>query len=97
MPRLIVAPTARAGVERCRNFLGQKNRDAARRAAQTIARHFDLLTHMPNMGRPLDTHPDIRELLIPFGDSGYVALYRYEEREDFIVVLAFRHMREAGY
>ena len=97
MPRLIVAPAALAGLERCRSFLGQKNRDAARRAAQTIARHFNLLTHMPNMGRPLDAHPDIRELLIPFGDSGYLALYRFEEGEDVIVVLAFRHMREAGY
>lgn len=97
MPRLIVAPAAQAGLERCRAFLGQKNKDAARRAAQSIARHFNLLTTMPQMGRPLDTQPEIRELLIPFGDSGYVALYRYDEGEDLILVLAFRHMREAGY
>lgn len=52
---------------------------------------------MPQMGRPIDAQPEIRELLIPFGDSGYVALYRYEEGEDLLLVLAFRHMREAGY
>lgn len=97
MPRLIVAPAARAGLERCRIFLAQKNKDAARRAAQSIARHLNLLTTTPNMGRPLDAYQGIRELLIPFGDSGYVVLYRYEEDEDLIVVLAFRHMREAGY
>jgi plasmid stabilization system protein ParE len=68
-----------------------------RRAAQSIARHFNLLTTMPQMGRPIDAQPEIRELLIPFGDSGYVALYRYEEGEDLLLVLAFRHMREAGY
>ncbi|MGP4132183.1 hypothetical protein OJE16_21590 [Pantoea tagorei] len=32
-----------------------------------------------------------------FGDSGYVALYRYEQHEDRIYILAFRHQKEAGY
>lgn len=36
-----------------------------------------------------------RELLIGFGDSGYVALYRHEG--DIITVLALRHQKEAGY
>lgn len=77
-------------------FSGRRTR-TQRRAAQSIARHFNLLTTMPKMGRPLETQPDIRELLIPFGDSGYVALYRYDEGQDLLLVLAFRHMREAGY
>ena len=36
-----------------------------------------------------------REWLIPFGDSGYVVIYRLEG--DLAVVLVVRHQREAGY
>lgn len=39
----------------------------------------------------------MRELLIPFGKSGYVALYRHEPDKDVVHILAFRHQREAGY
>jgi len=46
--------------------------------------------------RPVDPEqPDYRQLFIPFGASGYVARYRVEGR--LVLVLAVRHMREAGY
>ena len=46
---------------------------------------------------PLPEMPELRELMIPFGDSGYVALYRHEPSDDAVYVLAFRHQKEAGY
>lgn len=55
-----------------------------------------LLETTPEIGRPLPEAPDLREATIAFGDSGYVALYRYEKREDAVFVLAFRHQKEAG-
>lgn len=64
---------------------------------QAIARSFRLLETTPALGRPLDDIPDFRELLIPFGQSGYVALYRYDATEDAVYVLAFRHQKEGGY
>ena len=36
--------------------------------------------------------PTYRELLIDFGDSGYIALYRYEG--NLVTVLALRHQKE---
>jgi ParE toxin of type II toxin-antitoxin system, parDE len=39
----------------------------------------------------------MRELVIPFGERGYVALYRYEAEADLLYILAFRHQREGGY
>jgi hypothetical protein len=51
----------------------------------------------PAIGRPLPDSPELRELIIPFGDTGYVALYRHEQADDTVYVLAFRHQREAGY
>lgn len=41
--------------------------------------------------------PELRELIIDFGQSGYIALYRHEPSDDAVYVLAFRHQREAGY
>ncbi len=39
--------------------------------------------------------PDYREWLIPFGQAGYLVLYRLDG--DCVVLLAIRHGREAGY
>jgi len=47
-------------------------------------------------GRPADDlDPEHRELLIPFGASGYVIVY--EVYADSVLVLAVRHQKEAGY
>jgi len=77
--------------------LAAKAPQAAKRAAQAIERQFLLLETMPDSGRPFADLPELRELLISFGDSGYVALYRHEPAEDAVYVLAFRHQKEAGY
>jgi plasmid stabilization system protein ParE len=86
-------------LERCRQFLAAKAPEAAKRAAQAIERQFLLLESMPGIGRPFsDELPELlRELIIPFGASGYVALYRHEPADDAVYVLAFRHQKEAGY
>lgn len=97
MPRVIVTEGAAEGLERCRRFLAAKAPDAARRAGQVIERQFLLLETAPNIGQPFDETPELRELVIAFGDSGYVALYRHEPADDAVYVLAFRHQKEAGY
>lgn len=84
------------GLARCRRFLSGKAPEAAKRAGQAIARQFLLLEKTPDIGRPLLDMPKLRELVIPFGDSGYVALYRHEPADDAVYVLAFRHQKEAG-
>jgi hypothetical protein len=35
--------------------------------------------------------------VIEIGDSGYVLLYRHEEADDAVYLLALRHQKEAGY
>lgn len=97
MPRVIVTEGAAQGLERCRRLLAAKAPQAARRAAQAIERQFLLLESMPDIGRPFPDLPELRELVIGFGDSGYVALYRHEPTDDAVYVLAFRHQKEAGY
>jgi plasmid stabilization system protein ParE len=74
VPRVIVTAGAAAGLERCRRFLADKAPEAARRASQEIEEKFLLLETMPNMGRPFPELPDeLRELVVEFGDSGYIA------------------------
>jgi len=97
LPRVIVTETASEGLERCRQFLVGKAPEAARRAGQAIEQQFLLLEKAPDIGRPFPEMPELRELLIAFGDSGYELLYRHEPADDAVYVLAFRHQKEAGY
>lgn len=97
MPRVIVTAGAARGLQRCRDFLVGKNPIAAARAAEAIARRFAQLETHPEIGRPYPEAPELRELVIGFGSSGYAALYRYMAAEDAVFILAFRHQKEAGY
>lgn len=38
----------------------------------------------------------LRELIIPFGSTGYIALFEIENR-DWVTILAVRHQREEDY
>ncbi len=96
MPRLIWSPHALRDVQRLHRFLAKNNADAARRAVQAIREGVRVLAQQPGIGRPVeDMDPEFREWPIEFGDSGYMALYRHEG--DTAVLLAVRHLQEAGY
>lgn len=96
MPQLIWTPKALRDVQRCYRFLAPKNPDAASRAIKSIREKMRMIETHPAIGRPVEKMaPEFRELLIPFGESGYVALYRLDG--DLAVVLAVRHQNEAGY
>lgn len=84
-------------MERCRRFLADKDPLVPRRAAQAIERQLARLEESPEEGRPFPDLPQLRELIIEFGDSGDATLYRYERIDDTAYVLAFRYLKEAGY
>ena len=62
--------------------------DAIQSAVEHLAAH-------PLVGRRVEG--DLRELVISFGATGYIALYRFVVQHDEIRVLALRHQREIGY
>ncbi len=96
MPRVIFSPAAIRDLERLRAFLQPKNPSAARRAGESIVSGVRALGAHPQMGRLIEDLPEpYREWLIDFGDSGYVARYRFDG--DVVTVLAIRHQKEAGY
>lgn len=95
MPQLIWSPAALRDVERLHRFLAEKNVSAARQAIKTIRASLNILAEQPEAGRPAEhMAPEFREWLIPFGGSGYIAMYRFAADE--AVILAIRHQRETG-
>lgn len=94
--KLVWSPAALLSVQRLYRFLVEKDRDAAQSAVAAIRKYAAILEKFPSAGRPAeDLEPEHRELLIPFGVSGYVLVY--EMHAETLLVLAVRHQREAGY
>ena len=69
--------------------------DAAVANAEAIESAVNTLASHPHVGRRVEG--DIRELVISFGASGYIALYRFVVQRDEVRVLALRHQHEIGY
>lgn len=96
MPQLIWTPAALQDIQRRYRFLSSKNPDAASRAIQAIRTGVKILAQQPHVGRHAEGMEDeFREWLVKFGDSGYIVLYRADERR--VTLLAIRHQKEAGY
>jgi plasmid stabilization system protein ParE len=75
--------------------LRDKNPDAAQSAVTAIQSAVDSLAAHPLVGRRLEG--DLRELIISYGHSGYVALYRFVIAGDEVRILAIRPQREIGF
>lgn len=75
--------------------LPQPAPEAAAAAADAIRGAIGMLEHHPLIGRIV--LGDLRELVISFGRSGYLALYRFLPARDEVRVLAIRHQRELDY
>ena len=97
MPRVILSARAQGDIGRLRNFLLEKDINAAKRAVLAIREAFLPLKQSPVIGRPVEDHPELRELIIDFGATGYLAMYRYEPANDTVVILAVKHQREDDY
>ena len=84
---------------RLSDFLIEVDLNQADRALATIKDGLRLLERFPFTCRKAadGLHgPRIRELLIAFGASGYVALFEIDDAKT-VTVLAVRHQREEDY
>lgn len=95
MAAVIYSARALAHLERAFEFLAQSDPNAALKAATAIQSAVSTLAAHPLLGRRIEG--EIRELVISFGKSGYVALYRFLPHLDLVRVLAVRHQRELDY
>jgi len=82
---------------RCFDALLLKDWYAAERALAAITKAMDVLREFPFACRKADAaNPFLRELVISFGDSGYVALFEIAD-DTTINIVAVRHQREDDY
>ena len=70
--------------------------DLGQRALDAIAAAIASLSRSPFIYRKSGTSPFLREMLIPFGSSGYVALFEIEDATT-VTILAVRHQLEDDY
>jgi plasmid stabilization system protein ParE len=90
-------PEAELDLMRLYDFLLEKDLAAAERALEAIKAAVELLRFSPfSCRKALTDNPFLRELVIPFGSAGYVALFEIESGNT-VSVLALRHQREEDY
>ena len=90
-------PAAREDLRRLYEFQLDRDLDAAERALQAIRKGLELLREFPfSCRKAMPDHPLLRELLISFGASGYLALYEIEDSAT-VTILAIRHQLEEDY
>ncbi len=97
-----LSPVSEADLERLFDFLLDRSEtiedldraQAAIDAIRAAAQHRLAIT--PYSFRKAELNPAQRELIIPFGGAGYVALYEIVSPSR-VVVLAVRHQREEDY
>ena len=69
----------------------------AERALEAIRNAIRSLELTPfSFRKAIPGNPFLREIVIPFGASGYVALFEIDN-EETITILALRHQREEDY
>ncbi|UHS60646.1 type II toxin-antitoxin system RelE/ParE family toxin [Agrobacterium vaccinii] len=95
--QIFLADKARDDIMRLYRYLLDYDKYAAQRAYDAIQKGNNALGDFPMSFRKVDpVNPFLRELIIPFGSSGYVVLFEVETSEK-ITILAIRHQREDDY
>ena len=90
-------PEAEDDLLRLYGFLLEKDVAAAERALEAIKGAAELLRCSPfSCRKALTDNPFLRELVIPFGSAGYVALFEIEPGNT-LSILAVRHQRQEDY
>ena len=72
------------------------NLDIPARAVESIKQACQLLVYSPFSCRKAGASPFLRELIVSFGGSGYVALFEIQDSEQ-VIIGAIRHQYESDY
>jgi len=76
-------------------LLRLENSQAAMDAVVAVRSAVEHMASHPLLGRRVQG--DIRELVISYGKTGYIALYRFVVARGDVRILALRHQREIGF
>jgi plasmid stabilization system protein ParE len=95
LARVVFSEESFSDFERILDFLYDNSPAHATEALNTIRSAVESLDRHPLLGRRVDG--EIRELVISWGKTGYLALYRFDAPRNIVRTLGIRHQREAGY
>lgn len=87
---------ARRDLLRLYEFLLGRDIAAAERALDALRKSAQVLEEFPFTCRKANNNPFLRELIVPFGASGYVVLFEIDDATT-VTILAVRHQREDDY
>ncbi|NBW25507.1 MAG: type II toxin-antitoxin system RelE/ParE family toxin [Betaproteobacteria bacterium] len=101
--RVVFSQAANEDLEQLFDFALQRELDSEtgdlnipEKAVQAIKNGVAFLTSSPFACRKVGSSSFIRELVIPFGHSGYVALFEIVD-SNTVIIGAIRHQREDDY
>ena len=101
--RVVFSQAAAEDLEQLFDFALQRELDSEtgdlnipEKAVQAIKSGIAFLTSSPFACRKVGSSSFIRELIIPFGHTGYVALFEIVD-SNTIIIGAIRHQREDDY
>ena len=95
MAQVVYSGHALSDLERAFEFLAAHDPTAGAASAVAIREAVETLARHPLLGRRIES--DLRELVISYGRTGYVALYRFIPAREEIRILAIRHQRDLDY
>ena len=101
--RVVFSQAAAEDLEQLFDFALQRELDSEtgdlnipEKAVQAIKNGVAFLTSSPLLCRKAGSSAFIRELVIPFGNTGYVALFEIVD-SNTVIIGAIRHQREDDY
>ena len=95
--RVRFTPEAEDDLLRLYEYLLERDLSVAERALGAIKKAIEVLRFSPfSCRKALPERPFLRELIIPYGRVGYVALFAIEP-DRTVTILAVRHQREEDY
>ena len=95
MAQIIYSDEAFTDFERIIYFLLDASTSSVGEIVTNIQSAISILADHPLIGRKRDSFR--RELIISYGGSGYIAMYRYEPAFYVERILRIRHQREAEF
>lgn len=95
MAQIVYSGKALDDLQRLFDFIAEHDASIAVDSAAAITGAITMLAAHPLAGRRVEG--EIRELVISYGRTGFVALYRFSPAINQVRVLTLRHQRELDY
>ena len=96
MPSVKYSAQAISDLQRLHDFLATQDKDVAKRAIAVIRDALKKIAVTPERFRPEEGRIYLREAIIDFGSSGYIARFRHLPNGD-ILIARIKHQKEDDF